>query len=166
MVVWLLLVMLVLPSFTTVLILNRLAFLTLLDKDKYHANIIPQEDMACYTWLNLHAEQNDIILAQEDIGNIIPFVTNSYTYIGHSHETINYYEKKEKVRKFMQGVYRPWQAQQFLSAESIDYVILEKEQKADYGFLTLIKTGRAIDLYQYQDQETRYDGINQGGRLP
>jgi hypothetical protein len=105
--------------------------------------------MECYEWLRENADKTEIILANNDIGNIIPFVTNSITFIGHQHETLDYANKLKKVELFLDGSYSEQEAIDFLNENKIKYIISNTGEETGYKFLTHIRTGRTIILYKY-----------------
>jgi hypothetical protein len=146
---WVLLLMLVIPTVDILFLIGNSAVYMLHNKEEYHESIIPSEDMECYEWLRENADNTEIILANNDIGNIIPFVTNSITFIGHQHETLDYANKLKKVELFLDGSYSEQEAIDFLNENKIKYIISNTGEETGYKFLTHIRTGRTIILYKY-----------------
>lgn len=146
---WLLLILLVLPSANILFLLDYRAVRMIADKDKYNSTFIPSEDMQCYEWLKSNAENNDIILAETGIGSLIPFVTNSYTFIGHHHETLDYKNKEEQVEKLLNNNFIDEEAINFLEINRIKYVIKNNKAETRYTFLEPVMTGKNITLYEF-----------------
>jgi len=145
----LILVMLVIPTADMLFLIDHSAVYMLKHKEEFNQSIIFSEDMKCYEWLRENADTSDIILADERIGNIIPFVTNSITFIGHQHETLDYENKLKKVELLLDGSYTKQEAVGFLEESKIKYIIYNKGEKTGYEFLTHILSGRTITLYKY-----------------
>lgn len=148
-VAWLILLILVLPTANLIFLIDHSAFYMLEHKEEYNQTIISAEDMKCYAWLRKYAAENDIVLAANGIGNIIPFVTDSITFLGHEHETLDYKNKLEQVEKFFGQEYSEQEAGSFLSKYGIKYIVVNKSREIGYSFLNHVLTGRTISLYEY-----------------
>ena len=153
-VAWLLLLILVLPSFSVIFLMDCRAFRIIGHKEEFTANIIPPEDMKCFEWLKTNAGKNDIIMADIDTGNLIPFVTGSCTFIGHTHETMDYSNKKAQVDKFMKEGYTEGEARDFLKKNRIRYVIKKNLGRTGYAFLKPVMAGKSFTVYVF-------DGLKQ-----
>ena len=148
-VISLLMLILTLPSVAVVFKMELLAFDLIAHKDKYPTYIISREDMECFDWLKRNADKNDIIMADHDTGNLIPFLTDSYTFIGHFHETMDYRNKKEQVGKFMIHQYSQEEAREFLVKNAIKYVINDRGAGPVYPFLKHVMTGKNFTIYRF-----------------
>lgn len=157
--VGLLVILLALPSACMITKVNLLAWHINENRAEYPANIIAPEDMRCFEWLKQNANPNDIIIAAKDTGNLIPFVTNSYTFIGHSHETIDYRNKKKQVDQFLAAMLSEEEARSFLERNKARYVIRNNQGEPGfvpgpgYQFLEPVMTGKTFTLYRYDQPQ-------------
>lgn len=149
---WLLIFLLVLPSFNVIRVIDSHAYKMITYKEDYPETFIHPEDMVCYRWLEEKAGPQDIILADEKRGNLVPFLTNSQVYLGHSHETLDYQRKKSLLNAFLSKEYKEFEARDFLNFYRVKYLVISHQDEArDYDFLEPIIKGKTITVFRYKD---------------
>ncbi|MBI4273027.1 hypothetical protein HY621_04215 [Candidatus Uhrbacteria bacterium] len=64
---------------------------------------IPIELLRASEWIRKNSEPYDAILSSAPVGNMLPFLTSRYVYVGHWSETLHFWDKLDTVQKFYRG---------------------------------------------------------------
>lgn len=147
---WVLIIFLVIPSFNVWMLLNLQGIKMVLEKENYPDTFVSKGDRAAYRWLEGHGKREDIVLANQRLGNMIPYFNKGLVYLGHHHETLHYSKKLVFVKDFFAGRYTEGEAENFLREKGIKYVVVSWEDKVSYSFLTEAARGDRISIYEYK----------------
>jgi hypothetical protein len=95
-----------------------------LDRDIYDA----------MKWLEANTARDDVVLADFEIGNYVPAVSGNTVFIGHSPETINFWEKWDLVKRFFSADSDDNYRREFLRASGVKYIIYSWKERLLGGF--------------------------------
>jgi len=90
---------------------------------------VSQEIKEALDWYKENSNDNDIILASYERGNLIPGLTGKKVYMGHPIETIDFAEKKDKVNYFFSTNSHDYWKQNFIKNNKITYIFYSDFEK-------------------------------------
>lgn len=156
---------LILPSFLTWPLSLKSQQIFAQDKVAAGYPLIPQLPYVVYPaktvmeaifWLGENTQPEEVVLAAETVGSMIPAYAGNTVYLGHGHQTVNFPEKIALMKKFYEGTLGQ-RTEDFLRVGRIDYVFLGPEEteltkaKLDsYSFLKLVFTNPLVKIYRVE----------------
>ncbi len=91
---------------------------------------IPTELLGASEWIQENSERSDALFSSAQVGNMLPFLTSRYVYIGHWSETIHFWDKIDIVRKFYRGELSVEEVRKLFLDNRIRFVLLTSYERA------------------------------------
>jgi len=122
-------------------------------------HFIPQQYYQGFGWLKDNVKPDQVILAEAEIGKLIPAFTAQTVYLGHAHQTIDFRSKKGKIDNwFFRINSQDEQKQEFLKENNISYIwYSEKEEElgdyhpAEKEYLEEVYRNAEVEIYWVKD---------------
>lgn len=122
-------------------------------KENNQAFYFSQDNYQAALWFE--AKKDKVILALPLTSNPIPAITANKVYVGHLHQTIDYYEKFEVVKWFFATDNQDSEKKQWLKKEMIDYIFYSKLEKSlgqfrpdQKDYLQEVYSNNEVKIYQ------------------
>lgn len=110
-------------------------------------------------WLKNKTSHDEIVLAGETAGSMIPAYSGNTVYLGHGHQTVNFPLKQANMQSFYSGKFEENEMKEFLKANRISYVFLglEESQLAgsndlSYSFFNLVFRNDQLKIYKVNEK--------------
>ncbi len=116
------------------LLSNDMNYLALNVSSRSVAGFLDKDIYDAMKWLEANTKREDVVLSDFEIGNYVPAVSGNTVFIGHSPETLNFWEKWAMVKKFFDPATSDQFREQFLSAYGIKYIIYSWKERMIGGF--------------------------------
>ncbi len=117
-----------------------------------------QEELDAMDWLEENAVASDVVLSSETIGQFLPAMTGTHAYLAHWAQTVNYFDKRDKVQQLFLQSTSDAQREQILQQFSVDYIFygpVEQEmgqyQPANSPFLQEVYASPHVKIYQISE---------------
>ncbi len=105
--------------------------------------------LAAYEFINDDAKNGDIVLTSADLGFYLPAFSLAHTFVGHSFQTDNYYEKDKAVMGFF-TMNTAAEREKFLAGTNAKYVLLAAPAMTATGRWKLDHWPKVYGRYGYQ----------------
>jgi hypothetical protein len=113
------------------------------------------EELAALTWLDTHANPDDVTLSSLTIGQYVPALTGTHAFLGHWAQTVDFYDKSAMVDEFFATGTNDARRQEILQQYSVDYVFYGPAER-DLGnymlqsspVLQRVYTASQVEIYQ------------------
>jgi hypothetical protein len=91
---------------------------------------MPTNTIAAYDYLEAQVQSDDVVFSSMNVGQFVPALTGARSYLGHWAQTLDFFGKGEKVKKFFDPAATDDQRQAILNEFGVDYVIYTPEEQA------------------------------------
>lgn len=82
-----------------------------------------KDEVAALKWLEQNVEPDDVVLSSLTIGQYVPALTGAHAFLAHWAQTVDFYEKSQRVEEFYSPGTNQQKRQQILRGYSVDYII-------------------------------------------
>lgn len=114
-----------------------------------------QDEYQAIEWLKDNVGENEIMLAHEVTGNLLPAVTGRIVYFGHGHQTLNSDEKLTWLRWFFKTNGSDQVKKNWLNKENIDYIYFSRleDKMGDYqpatkDYLEIVYQNQGVSIFK------------------
>jgi hypothetical protein len=83
---------------------------------------LSRDEILALRWLDENATDDDVILSSEKVGQYVPLFTGSVAFLAHWAQTVDYYDKQERVTDFFDATGDEASRKESLHAFGVDYV--------------------------------------------
>jgi hypothetical protein len=110
--------------------------------------------MEAVNWLKDNTDHQQVVLAAQTLGSMIPAYAGNYVFLGHSNQTVYFDSKLKQMQDFYSRRMNINQMKQFLSQNRISWVFYGPEEAgmgkiADLTFLKPAAVFRDVIIYRY-----------------
>lgn len=100
--------------------------------------LIPQKPYVVYPektvmeaifWLGDRTDHQEVVLAAETLGSMIPAYAGNTVYLGHGNQTVDFEAKNTQMKRFYQGKMTKKEIKAFLNQNRIKYIFFGPEEK-------------------------------------
>jgi len=102
-------------------------------------------------WLKSETNHNDVVLAAETLGSMIPAYAGNTVYLGHGNQTAFFDQKIILMKRFYRGEMSAVEQTNFLSANNIKYIFWGPEEIEINAGRKLVGLGRVV----FQNSEVK-----------
>lgn len=122
--------------------------------------LIPQKPYVVYPirtvmeaifWLRDNTHPDEVVLAAETIGNMVPAYAGNTVYLGHGSQTVNFDEKIVQMERFYQGVMSEVQTRYFLNESGIKFIFFGPEEKNIGSAFLKLEGSLFVKVYNNED---------------
>lgn len=89
-----------------------------------------QDEMAAMSWLEDHAQPDDVALSSLTTGQYIPALTGLHAFLAHWAQTVDYYGKEAMVNEFFAKEIDNQRRQEIIQQYSVDYIFYGPAERA------------------------------------
>ena len=115
-----------------------------------------QTELSAVRWLKYNSPPDSVILAANQMGNIIPGISGRTVYIGYNTITSHYDQKYETLKKMLQRPdLKPAMFSSFLRTNGIDYILIDSQMREinavnfdSYPFLNTVYEQEQVKIYK------------------
>lgn len=111
-----------------------------------------QADIEALAWIDENVGDDDVVLSSITIGQYLPAQTGSHAYLAHWAQTLDYYEKFNRVNEFYDMDTTDERRRRILSDHGVDYVYIGSPER-EIGSLELAETDFLRRVYTSADVE-------------
>lgn len=106
-------------------------------------------------WLSQNSQPDDVVLSSLTTGQYLPAMTGATAFLGHWANTVNFYDKEQRVTHFFDPAAGDAQRAQTASAFGVDYILYGPAERAlgtyspgGLNWLAPVYTSEQVTLYQ------------------
>ncbi|MFW6116646.1 MAG: hypothetical protein ACOC6F_02870, partial [bacterium] len=81
-----------------------------------------RDDVAALDWLRENASPDAVVLSSLTVGQYIPAISGNTAFLAHWAQTVNFYDKRNRVARFFDAAVCDEERAKILSAFDVDYV--------------------------------------------
>jgi len=115
------------------------------------------EELAALTWLDTHANPDDVTLSSLTVGQYVPALTGTHTFLGHWAQTVDFYGKSTMVDEFFASSTNDARRQEILQQYGVDYIFYGPIERAMGSYtpqtspiLRRVYASSQVEIYQVQ----------------
>lgn len=91
---------------------------------------LSRDEVSALHWLAVHADADDVVLSSQSIGQYVPMLTDSRAYLAHWAQTVDFYARRESVRRFFAADATQIERTRILFAHSVDFVFVGPAERS------------------------------------
>lgn len=89
-----------------------------------------RDELAALDWLETHTSVNDVVLSSRAVGQYIPGLSGNRPFLAHWAQTLDFYDKRERVQRFFDPEVEDAERLQTLQIFEVDYVLYGPAERA------------------------------------
>ena len=117
-------------SVVTNLLILISVFAAVLSKQPNPKIYIPEADIRAMLWMREHTPPGSVVLANADVGQLIPAWSGRRVIYGHPFESVNADKQKGALTQFFSGVWSMEDQKDYLATEHPSYIYLNTAEQA------------------------------------
>jgi hypothetical protein len=122
-----------------------------------------RDEVEALGWLQANTVADDVVLCSLTVGQYVPAVSGNTAFLAHWAQTVDFFEKRERVVRFFDAAVRDEERAETVQAFGVDYVLRGPAERAlgDYDpattpWLVLAFSTPQVDVYRVEG-----DGVTQ-----
>jgi len=119
---------------------------------------LSRDEVAALDWLREHTSPDDVVLSSITVGQYVPALSGNTAFLAHWAQTVDFYEKSERVERFFDPVVAEDERVETLRTLGVTYVFYGPAERAMGGYdpaesssLVEVYTSPEVKLYAVRE---------------